>query len=96
MVVLLHQLDIVGEDGREERVTSTLVTEGDADFTAMAKTVGLPTALATNLLLNGELTLTGSLIPTHPAVYRPVLEALESDGLAFAEARAPVVAGVGR
>jgi len=97
MVVLLHQLDVVGADGREERVTSTLVTEGDARFTAMARTVGLPTALATNLLLNGELTLTGSLIPTHPAVYRPVLEALESEGLAFSEVRAPLVpAGASR
>jgi saccharopine dehydrogenase-like NADP-dependent oxidoreductase len=97
MVVLLHQLDVVGTDGREERVTSTLVAEGDAGFTAMARTVGLPTALATNLLLNGELTLTGSLIPTHPAVYRPVLEALESEGLAFSEARAPLApAGASR
>jgi len=97
MVVLLHQLDVVGPDGSEERVTSTLVAEGDAGFTAMARTVGLPTALSARLLLNGELTLTGSLIPTHPAVYRPVLEALESEGLAFSETRLPLTpAGVGR
>lgn len=87
MVVLLHELDVVAADGSEERVTSTLVAEGDTGFTAMARTVGLPTALATNLLLNGRLTLTGSLIPTHPAVYGPVLEALEAEGLAFSETR---------
>jgi saccharopine dehydrogenase-like NADP-dependent oxidoreductase len=90
MVVLLHELDVMWADGTAERVTATLATEGEAGFTAMSRTVGLPTALTAKLLLDGELTLTGSLIPTHPSVYGPVLEALEQEGLAFSETRAPV------
>ncbi|MBK5097808.1 MAG: hypothetical protein JJE01_08495, partial [Gemmatimonadetes bacterium] len=77
---------------RFERLTSTMVTEGDAGFTAMARTVGLPTALTVQLLLDGKLTLTGSLIPTHPAVYAPVLRALEDEGLVFTETREPMSA----
>jgi saccharopine dehydrogenase-like NADP-dependent oxidoreductase len=92
MVVLRHELDVLGMDGSRERITSTMATEGTAEFTAMSRTVGLPTALATQLLLDGELTLTGSLIPTHPAVYGPVLEALEAEGLVFTESRAPIPA----
>ncbi len=89
MVVLRHELDVAGPDGSEQVITSTMVTEGAAGFTAMSRTVGLPTALAVQLLLDGELTLTGSLIPTHPAVYGPILEALEAEGLVFEETRRP-------
>ena len=90
MVVLRHELDVIGSDGGEEVITSTMATEGAAGFTAMSRTVGLPTALAAQLLLDGGLTLTGSLIPTHPAVYGPILNALEAEGLVFEETRRPV------
>jgi saccharopine dehydrogenase-like NADP-dependent oxidoreductase len=91
MVILMHELDVRLQDDSSERITSTMVTEGDVRFTAMARTVGLPTAISVRLLLNGELTLTGSLIPTHPAVYGPVLRALEQEGLVFTETREPLV-----
>ncbi|MEJ2547371.1 MAG: saccharopine dehydrogenase C-terminal domain-containing protein [Gemmatimonadota bacterium] len=95
LVVLRHELDVIAVDGGEERITSTMATEGASGFTAMSRTVGLPTALATQLLLEGELTLTGSLIPTHPAVYGPILDALASEGLTFEETRRPIDRGAG-
>ncbi len=85
MVILRHEIDLLSSAGERERVVSTMVAEGDGGFTAMSRTVGLPTALAVRLLLEGELTLTGSLIPTHPAVYGPVLGALAREGLDFEE-----------
>jgi saccharopine dehydrogenase-like NADP-dependent oxidoreductase len=85
MVILRHEVDLQSEDGRRDRIVSTMVAEGDGSFTAMARTVGLPTAAAVQLLLDRDLTLTGSLIPTHPAVYGPVLDALAREGLAFEE-----------
>ncbi|MEJ2482544.1 MAG: saccharopine dehydrogenase C-terminal domain-containing protein [Gemmatimonadota bacterium] len=91
LVVLRHELEVIAADGSEESIVSTMAAEGASGFTAMSRTVGLPTALATQLLLDGELTLTGSLIPTHPAVYGPILEALESEGLTFEEMRRPIV-----
>ena len=88
MVVLVHALDVEypGVSRAPERITSTLVARGEpGGFTAMAKTVGLPTALAVKLLLQGKLLLRGAQIPTHPSIYDPILAELESAGLVFEE-----------
>jgi saccharopine dehydrogenase (NADP+, L-glutamate forming) len=90
MVVLLHELDVEYPDSDRppERVRSTLVVEGEAGGdTAMTRSVGLPILIAVKLLLRGELSLTGSLIPTHPAIYTPILERIEQAGLRFNESR---------
>ena len=87
MVVLRHELTVrrLG-DGRRERLTSTLVAFGEpGGITAMARTVGLPAAVAARLVLAGELPLTGCRIPTDPRIYRPVLAELEREGLRFRE-----------
>jgi hypothetical protein len=54
-------------------------------FTAIAKTVGLPAAIAACLLLEGNLPVTGCHIPTHPVIYTRVLEELKSLGLEMKE-----------
>jgi saccharopine dehydrogenase-like NADP-dependent oxidoreductase len=90
MVILQHELEVEyaprqGTPSRK-RITSTLVAEGQASgYTAMSRTVGLPTAIATRLLLCGELSLTGCCIPTHSSIYEPVLRELAQEGLSFAE-----------
>ncbi len=87
-VILLHEVTAryPGDGGRRERTTSTLVHYGEPGVTtAMAKTVGLPAAIAVELLLAGELPLTGCHIPTHPAIYRPILARLDDQGLGFRE-----------
>jgi len=93
MVVVMHELDVEygGVEKRRERRTSTLVAEGEENgFTAMAKTVGLPTALAAELLLQGNLELVGSHIPTHPSIYEPVLQGIAREGLVFIEKTEPL------
>ncbi len=88
LVVLVHELkvDYPGTERPAERITSTLVAEGEAGgYTAMSKTVGLPAALAARLVLTGELHLTGCHIPTHPSIYEPILEDLAKSGLEFVE-----------
>jgi len=87
MVILLHEIEVEYPDlGTSERIRSTLVAKGEpGGFTAMAKTVGLPVAIAVKLLLRGELTLTGSLIPTHPSICVPILEEIDAAGLRFVE-----------
>jgi saccharopine dehydrogenase-like NADP-dependent oxidoreductase len=88
MVVLVHELEVVypGNGDRREKVTSTMIEYGEpGGFTAMSKTVGLPAAIATELVLTDELPLTGSHLPTHPAVYEPILAALVGAGLKFNE-----------
>jgi len=84
MVVIQHELEVEypEERNRREKHVSTLITYGEpGGFTAMSRTVGLPAALAVKLILTGALPLTGSHIPTHPAVYTPILEGLERAGL---------------
>jgi len=93
MVVLVHELDVEypGDERSDELIRSTLVVEGEAGVgTAMARSVGLPVLIAVKLMLRGELSLTGCLIPTHPAIYTPVLRRIESAGLRFTESRTPI------
>jgi saccharopine dehydrogenase (NADP+, L-glutamate forming) len=51
----------------------------------MAKTVGLPLAIAVDLFLKGEISLRGLQLPVEPEIYLPILEALEQEGIRFEE-----------
>jgi saccharopine dehydrogenase-like NADP-dependent oxidoreductase len=93
MVVLVHDLDVeYPENGREaQRIKSTMVVEGQADgFTAMARTVGLPVAVIARMLLRGEISLTGTAIPTHPSIVVPALREIERAGLKFTEKKTTI------
>lgn len=87
MVVIMHRLGVsYPKTKRKEQYISTMIHNGEkGSFTAMAKSVGLPAAIVGQLILNEKLPLTGCHIPTHPAIYRPVLKALEENGLIFNE-----------
>ena len=68
------------------QLTSSLVVTGENDIhTAMAKTVGLPLAVAVKLFLTGKINLTGMHIPTDRLIYEPVLAELEQQGIQFLE-----------
>lgn len=85
MVIMQHEIEFE-KDNKRYRKISTLILIGDDDVhTAMAKTVGLPLAIAAKLVLNGKLDLTGLQIPTSAEVYEPVLAELELNGVAFKE-----------
>ncbi|MCO4805799.1 MAG: saccharopine dehydrogenase NADP-binding domain-containing protein [Flavobacteriales bacterium] len=85
MIVMYHLFgyELNGERIRRE---SYMVLEGeDRIRTAMAKTVGLPVAIATRMILNGRITTPGVLAPISKEVYTPVLEELEEAGVRFTE-----------
>lgn len=85
MIVMLHKLDYI-RDGKRYMRQSSMVTLGDTkEKTAMAKTVGLPVGIGAKLLLDGTIKERGTLIPTIPEVYRPVLAELRSVGISFNE-----------
>ena len=93
MVILQHEFEVARNDGTGELALSTMVVRGDPHpqgFTAMAKTVGLPTAIAVKLLLDGEISLTGCRIPTHPSIYEAILREIAREGLVFKEASRPL------
>jgi saccharopine dehydrogenase-like NADP-dependent oxidoreductase len=85
MIVMQHQFEYL-QNGEQKRLNSSLVVFGeDPRYTAMAKTVGLPVAIATKLILNGEIRSKGVKIPTTKDIYIPVLKELEENGINFIE-----------
>jgi len=85
MIVMQHQFEIKTEKGLK-KVTSSLVDLGkDSIYTAMAKTVGLPLAIAVDLFLDGKIKGSGLHLPVFPEIYLPILNELEKQGIRFAE-----------
>lgn len=86
LVILAHEMVTEDGMGERERVVSVMTHQGEpGGFTAMAKTVGLPAAIVVKLILTDQLPLSGSYIPTHPALYGPILTELEAAGIRFEE-----------
>lgn len=71
---------------RAYKVKSYMAVEGeDTHKTAMAKTVGLPLAIAAKFVGEGAINTAGVHIPVEPEIYKPVLRELEEYGVAFKE-----------
>ncbi len=87
MVVLVHRMLVeYATDNKKELYTASMIYNGErGGYTAMSKTVGLPAAIVAKLLMRHELPLTGCHIPTHPAIYQPVLSELKEYGITFSE-----------
>ena len=89
MIVMYHKFgyEIQGE---KRQIDATMVALGeDQTYTAMAKTVGLPVAIATLAILNGKIKTPGVQIPIHKEVYIPILKELQSYGIKFNEKKVP-------
>jgi saccharopine dehydrogenase-like NADP-dependent oxidoreductase len=86
MVVLKHVFDVNYPDGSCEEIRSMLVETGEPwGDTAMARTVSLPAAIATRLILSGGVSATGVQIPVLREIYEPVLDELAARGIALKE-----------
>lgn len=85
MIVMYHKFGYE-LDGKKHQIDShmTLIGE-DQTHTAMAKTVGLPVAIASIKILNGEITTPGVQLPIAKEVYEPILKELEEKGIVFRE-----------
>ena len=89
MIVMYHKFgyEIKGE---KRQIDATMVVVGeDQTYTAMAKTVGLPVAMATLDILNNKITTPGVQIPISKEIYTPILEELKSYGVVFNEKKVP-------
>lgn len=93
MVVLQDEFIVEYLDKQvNERITSTLVDYGvPGGDSAIARTVGLPSAIATKLILQGKIDLVGVRIPTDPMIYKPVLQELKQQGIILHEKREQLV-----
>lgn len=89
MIVMYHKFGYE-LNGEKKQIDSKMVCIGeDQTYTAMAKTVGLPVAMATLLILNGKITTPGVQLPINKEVYLPILNELEAYGVIFNEQTMP-------
>ena len=89
MIVMYHKFGYE-LNGKKEQIDSKMVCLGeDQTYTAMAKTVGLPVAMATLLILNGKIKTPGVQLPIREEVYLPILKELEEYGVVFKEQIVP-------
>lgn len=91
MIVMYHKFGYE-INGARQQIDSKMVCIGDDQtYTAMAKTVGLPVAMATLQILNGNIKTPGVQLPIRPEVYNPILKELETFGVVFKETEMPYV-----
>lgn len=79
MIVMQHLFEFELDGERRQRTASLVVIGDDAVHTAMAKTVGLPLAMAVRRLALGQVSQRGVVVPVHADVYEPILAELEAD-----------------
>ncbi len=89
MIVMYHKFGYE-LNGKKHQIDATMVAVGeDQTYTAMAKTVGLPVAIATLAILNKKITTPGVQMPITKEVYEPILEELKDFGVQFNEKEVP-------
>lgn len=82
MIVMRHLFKY----GENKILESFMVVIGDDENnTAMAKTVGLPIAIATKLILDNNIKEKGVLMPMTKEIYEPILKELLDYGIIFKE-----------
>jgi saccharopine dehydrogenase-like NADP-dependent oxidoreductase len=89
MIVMYHKFGYE-KNGKKYQIDASMVVLGeDQTYTAMAKTVGLPVAIATLAILNKKITATGVQIPVTKDIYLPILNELKTFGITFQEKEVP-------
>lgn len=90
-VMLQHKFEIENKDGSKEIRTSTLAEYGDPKgYSAMAKLVGVPCAVAVQQVLDGTIHEKGILAPMSPKICKPLMKTLtDKYGIAFRDKSIP-------
>jgi len=88
MIILQHEFVASYPGDKREKITSTLIDYGiPHGDTSMARTVSLPAAITTRLILEEKIKMTGVHIPVLPEFYGPTLQELKEVGIVFKEKR---------
>lgn len=84
MIILRNDVGLRHPTGELETKHVSLVVYSEPDgFSAMAKTVGYPAAIAARMVLNGEIRSRGLVTPMMKELYGPALARLKEEGLQF-------------
>ncbi|KAK4501292.1 hypothetical protein PRZ48_007099 [Zasmidium cellare] len=88
-VMLQHKFEITWPDGKKEMRTSTLTEYGEptgsGGYSAMARLVGVPCAVAVLAVLNGDISDKGILAPVTPKYVEPIRKKLLEYGIELKE-----------
>ncbi len=85
MIVMYHKFGYE-LNGQQKMIESSMVSIGrNSRETAMARTVGLPVAIAAKHILNGNITTAGVQIPITKEIYEPMLAELAEYDIKFTE-----------
>ncbi|GKT65692.1 saccharopine dehydrogenase [Colletotrichum tofieldiae] len=88
LVILQHKFEVELKDGTKQTRLSTLCEYGSTDpngYSAMAKLVGIPCAVAVKQVLDGTLAEKGILAPMSSKINDPLIEELKKYGIACKE-----------
>lgn len=90
MALMQHEVEVTYADGSRKQHTSTLIEYAKDGRTAMARTVGLTTAIGAQLILDGAVPNVsghghGVCVPVTRDWYAPILDALAEEGIAMTE-----------
>lgn len=78
MIVMHHEF-IAEYPDKKQKITSTLIDYGIPNGdSSMSRTVALPVAIASKMILDGKINLTGVHRPIIPEIYEPILKELET------------------
>uniref|UniRef100_A0A8C3JF27 Alpha-aminoadipic semialdehyde synthase, mitochondrial n=1 Tax=Calidris pygmaea TaxID=425635 RepID=A0A8C3JF27_9CHAR len=84
MIVMRNEIGLRHPSGHLEDKFIDLVVYGDnKGYSAMAKTVGYPTAIAAKMVLDGEIDAKGMVIPLTKNIYGPILERVRAEGIMY-------------
>jgi saccharopine dehydrogenase-like NADP-dependent oxidoreductase len=90
-MIVMHHDFIAKYTDRKERITSTMIDYGIPNGdSSMSRTVALPVAIASRMVLNGTIDLTGVHRPIIPEIYNPILEELKSLDISLEEKIIPL------
>jgi saccharopine dehydrogenase-like NADP-dependent oxidoreductase len=85
MIVMHHEF-IVEYPDKKQKITSTMVDYGIPNGdSSMSRTVALPVAIASRMILEGIINLTGVHRPIIPEIYEPILEELATLDISLEE-----------
>ncbi len=83
MIIMLHEVEYEKNNQLYSTKSCMIVKGDDALNTAMAKTVGWPLGIATELILEKKINITGLRIPLTSEIYEPVLKKLKEKKIKF-------------
>ncbi|XP_015791129.1 alpha-aminoadipic semialdehyde synthase, mitochondrial [Tetranychus urticae] len=82
VIIMRHNIGIEWPNGELENRYINLVVYGEPNGpSAMARCVGYPAAIASKMILEGEIQKKGIVLPLVPEIYNPMLKRLRTEGI---------------